>query len=154
MMVVRLPYQLLVESAGIFKETRNGAFLEIILNIVFSAVFVNLFGVVGVVMGGFAAAVVRTTQFAIVSHKKVLKTSVKAVIGNYLLYFAMSVGLVALSRLFDCFDCASFGQWVLLAMVVFAAVTVAVMALNLLFRFKQCKSVALYLLKRGKKRVK
>lgn len=154
MTVVRLPYQLLVEAAGIFKETRNGAFLEIVLNVVFSVVFVNLFGVIGVVMGGFAATVVRTTQFAIVSHKKVLKTSAKSVLGNYLLYFAMSVGLVALFGLFDCFNCASFGQWVLLAMVVFVAVAVAVMVLNLLFKFKQCKSVALYLLKRGKKSVK
>lgn len=154
MTVVRLPYQLLVEAAGIFKETRNGAFLEIILNVIFSALFVKLFGVIGVVIGGFAAAIVRTAQFAIVSHKKVLKTSIKGVIGNYLLYFAMSVGLVAISRLLDCFYCASFGQWVLLAVAVFAAVTVAVMALNLLFKFKECKSVALYLLKRGKKRVK
>lgn len=154
MTAVRIPYQLLVEAAGIFKETRNGAFLEIILNVVFSAVFVNLFGVIGVVMGAFAAAIVRTTQFAVVSHKKVLKTSVKSVIGSYLLYFAMSVGLVALSRLFDCFDCVSFGQWILLAMVVFTAVTAAVIALNLLFRFEQCKSVVLYLLKRGKKHVK
>ena len=154
MTVVRLPYQLLVEAAGIFKETRNGAFLEIILNIGFSVVFVKLFGVIGVVMGGFAAAVVRTTQFAIVSHKKVLKTSAKTVLGNYLLYFSMSVGLVALSGLFDCFACASFVQWVLLAMCVFAAVAAAVMVLNLLFKFRQCKSVALYLLKRGNKRAK
>lgn len=153
MMVVRIPYQLLVEAAGIFKETRNGAFLEIILNICFSILFVKLFGVIGVVMGGFVAAIVRTTQFAIISHKKVLQCPVVGVIKNYLLYFAMSIGLVALSYHLDCFACDTFGQWILLALVVFAAVTAAVMALNLVFRFKQCKSVARYLLKRGKKHV-
>ena len=154
MTVVRVPYQMLVEAAGIFKQTRNGAFLEIILNVAFSVAFVKLFGVVGIVVGGFAAAIVRTTQFAWVSQKTVLKRSILGVIKNYLLYFAMSVGLVALSYVLDCFRCNSFGEWILFAVAVFAAVTVAVMGLNLIFQFKQCKSVAAYLLKRGKKRVK
>ena len=73
---------------------------------------------------------------------------------NYLFYFAMSAGLVAVSYALDWFRCDSFGEWVLIAFVVFAAVTVAVIGLNMIFRFEQCKSVAVYLLKRGKKHVK
>ena len=150
MTVVRIPYQLLVEAAGIFKETRNGAFLEIILNVVFSIIFVKLFGVIGIVVGGFAAAIVRTTQFALISQKEVLKCSILGVIKNYLLYYATSVGLVAVSYALDCFHCDSLGEWIAVAIGVFLAVTVAVMAINLIFQFKQCKSVATYLLKRGK----
>lgn len=147
MTVVRIPYQLLVEAAGIFKQTRNGAFLEIVLNVIFSVVFVQMYGVVGVVVGGFCAAIVRTTQFAWFSQKTVLKCSMLGVIKNYLFYFAMSVGLVAVSYALDCFRCDSFYEWVLIAIAVFATVTIAVMGLNLIFRFKQCKSVLAYFLK-------
>lgn len=151
MSVIRIPYQLLVEAAGIFKETRNGAFVEIILNVLFSVIFVQLFGVIGVVIGGFAAAIVRTTQFAVISCKRVLKTSVFSMVKEYVFYFAISIGIVALSYQLDCFACDSFVEWVILAVPVFAAVTVIVMLMNLIFKFKQCKNVAMYLLKRRKK---
>ena len=150
MTVVRIPYQQLVEAAGIFKETRNGAFLEIGLNIVFSAIFVQILGIIGVVMGGFVAAIVRTTQFAWISQKTVLKRSIFGVLWNYGFYFTMSAGLVALSYKLNCFNCDSFGEWIVIAGIVFVVVTVAVLALNAVFQFKKLKSVVNYLLKRGK----
>lgn len=149
MVVVRIPYQLLVEAAGIFKRTRNGAFIEMILNVGLSVLFVQMVGVNGVVMGGFAAAVVRTTQFAVISQKTVLKRSISSVIRNYLLYAAMGVGIVAVAYKLDCVAYAHFWEWILSAIAVFAVVTVAVMGLNLVFRFKQCKSVWDYFVKKS-----
>lgn len=151
MSVIRIPYQLLVEAAGIFKDTRNGAFLEIILNILFSIVFLQMFGIIGVVIGGFVAAVVRTTQFAVISCKRVLKVSALSVLKKYLFYFAISIGIVALSYKLDCFSCDSFAEWVIIAVPVFGGVTVIVMLMNLIFRFEQCKGIVTYLLKRRKK---
>lgn len=151
MSVIRIPYQLLVEAAGIFKETRNGAFLEIALNVLFSVVFVQLFGVIGIVIGGFVAAMVRTTQFAAISCKRVLKTSIWNVIKEYLFYIALSVIPVALAYQLKWLTCDSFMEWILLAVPVFGAVTVIVMMANLIFKFNQCKNIALYLLKGRKK---
>jgi len=150
MTVIRIPYQLLVEAAGIFKETRNGAFLEIGLNIVLSIIFVKMYGIIGVVVGGFGAAIVRTAQFAWVAQKRVLKSSIGEVIANYVLYAVLSVGLVVLSNQFDFSPFDSFGKWIVLAIIVFSVVTIAVILVNLIFRFSQCKSVVNYLLKKKK----
>ncbi len=151
MSVIRIPYQLLVEAAGIFKETRNGAFLEIILNVVFSIIFVRFFGIVGIVIGGFAGAAVRTTQFAVISQKKVLQCSLWDVIYKYLFYFLLSGGLIFLAYQINRFECASFWEWIVFAVIVFTAVSFVMVAISLVFQFKRCKSVAEYLLKRGKR---
>ncbi len=149
--VIRVPYQLLVEAAGIFKETRNGAFLEIILNILLSTLFVQIFGIIGVVIGGFITTVFRTGQYVLICCKRVLQTSCFDVVKRYLFYFALSVGIIALSYQVDCLSCDSFMEWVLLAFPVFGAVTVIVILINLVFQFKQCKSMTKYLSKMGKK---
>ncbi len=56
---MKSPYLLLCEGLGRFKETRNGAAAEPIVNIVLSIVFVKFFGVVGVLMGTFCSSVFR-----------------------------------------------------------------------------------------------
>lgn len=149
MTVIRIPYQMLVEAAGIFKETRNGAFLEIILNVLCSIVFVKLFGIIGIVMGGFAGAVVRTVQFSWFCQKKVLKQSMWNVVKNFLFYSLVSVLLIAGSFVLDCFQCSTFIEWIVLAIVVFVVVTIAVMGINGIVRFSECKRLVQYFMKKG-----
>lgn len=155
MSVVRVPYQLLVEAAGIFKETRNGAFLEIVLNVVFSAIFGYLFGVIGVVAGCLVATVVRTIQFVIVSCRRVLGISVLSVVKKYVFFFAIHISIIALAYCFDdWFYCTSLIKWVFVAACVFCIVTLMVLLLDLVFNFKQTRSSIMYFIKRGKKNVR
>ena len=151
MYIIRIPYQLLVEADGIFKETRNGSFLEIVLNIVVSVIFILLFGVTGIVVGGFVAALVRTTQFAVIACKKILNISVLNVIKKCLLYFILSIGIITATYYLDCFDCSSFLEWILKALVVFCSVTAVVILTSLIFQFKQCKNILMYFLKKKSK---
>ena len=152
MTIIRLPYQMIVEAAGIFRETRNGAFLEIILHVVFSVLFIRLFGVIGVVMGGFVAAMFRNVQYAYIAHKRVLKRSLWVVIARYCGYLLMSAGIVLAAKMLVKPECSSFGAWISTALVVFCAVSAIVMGLNLIFQFKQCKSIFVYLMKKGRKK--
>ena len=62
---IRMPYLTLVQAAGCYKETKNGAFAEATLNIVLSLVLTIKFGLIGVVIGTLTANIFRTIQYAI-----------------------------------------------------------------------------------------
>ena len=61
---VRRPYQLVVQAAGHYRQTRNGAIIEPVLNLTLSVILVIRFGMVGVAVGTLAAAVFRTVQYS------------------------------------------------------------------------------------------
>lgn len=72
----KIPYQVIVNAIGHYKQTRNGAFLEAFINIVLSIFGVIKFGLIGVMFGTIVAAIFRTTQYAIYISKKVLNRNI------------------------------------------------------------------------------
>ncbi len=80
---VRLPYQLLVQAAGHYKQTKNGAIIEMIINITVSVILVIRFGVIGVAIGSLIATVFRTIQYTIYSSKKILNRALFVALKNY-----------------------------------------------------------------------
>ena len=60
---IRLPYNLLNANAGRFKETKKGAILEALINIIISIVLVNYYGIIGVAIGTLIAMAIRTIEF-------------------------------------------------------------------------------------------
>ena len=71
-MCLRQPYLTVVRAAGHYKQTKNGAFAEAILNIVISVVLTYFFGIVGVAVGTLAANLFRTLQFAAYLRKNIV----------------------------------------------------------------------------------
>ena len=61
---IRMPYQMVVQAAGHYKQTKKGAIIEPILNIVLSIIFVFRYGLIGVSIGTLAATVFRTVQYS------------------------------------------------------------------------------------------
>lgn len=86
---MRIPYQMLVEAAGRFKETRNDSIREVIVNLVLSGVLTYFFGIIGVVLGTFIAASIRTLQYAVFAMKHILKISPWHLLKTYFLYMFM-----------------------------------------------------------------
>lgn len=60
----RIPYQSIVEAAGHFRQTRNGAFVEAGLNIGISILAVSRYGLVGVAFGTLVATIFRSVQYS------------------------------------------------------------------------------------------
>ena len=60
---IRLPYSSIISSAGHFKETRKGAWVEAIVNIIISLILVKKYGIVGVAIGTIIAMAIRTIEF-------------------------------------------------------------------------------------------
>lgn len=90
---MRIPYQMLVEAAGHFKQTRNDSIREVILNFVLSAVLTYFFGIIGVVLGTFLAASIRTLQYAVYAMKNILNISPWHLAKTYFLYIFMFIAI-------------------------------------------------------------
>ncbi len=68
----RQPYVTIVQAAGKYKDTKNGAIAEAAINLSVSLVFVIFIGLEGVIIGTFIANVIRTLQYMIYSYKHLL----------------------------------------------------------------------------------
>ena len=72
---IRSPYKVIVQAAGKYKETRNGAIVEAGLNLVISFVGVFKLGLVGVTLGTVVANLFRTIQYATYASKELVARS-------------------------------------------------------------------------------
>lgn len=74
-MCIRTPYIIAVQSAGKYKETKNGAIVEAIINAGVSLLLINQLGIVGVTIGTLSANIFRTIQYEIYTSKNLVKRS-------------------------------------------------------------------------------
>lgn len=113
---IRLPYQMLVDTYGHFKQTKNAAIWESVLNLGISIVFVNYFGLIGVAVGFLFGTLVRTIHFVFYVNKKVLP----GVANNFLKHFmccCMASGTsVVITRIFSVDAVTDFSSWFLCAL--------------------------------------
>lgn len=69
---LRNPYHQMIICAGHFKETKNAAYTEAGMNIVFSLILVNLFGMEGLVAATLISVVYRMIYYVIYLKKNIL----------------------------------------------------------------------------------
>lgn len=136
---MRIPYQMITEAAGHFKQTRNGAILEVILNIVASLVLLWLFGIVGVIIGTFIAGFVRTSQYAMHALKNVLHISPWHLVRSYGIYFITFIGLYFGFSFIEFKADTNFLNWVLSAIIVTVICVVVVSIISLINNKSQVK---------------
>ena len=150
---VRIPYQNVVEAAGHFKKTRNGAIVEAIINIAVSLVLVIPFGCVGVAIGTVAAMLFRTIQYALYSSKNILNRSFSHLVKRMLVtccniaiivipYFLFGVDRVL------CANANDYISWIVEALCVFGSVLLITIALNIVTYRKICIRLMKGVLKR------
>lgn len=68
----RLPYYILVNAAGHYKQTQRSAIIEATINVVVSIIFVFQFGLIGVAIGTFVAMAYRTIYLVYYLNKNIL----------------------------------------------------------------------------------
>jgi len=71
----RVPAGNAIFVAGHFKKTQNRSIIESTINIVCSLIFVNLFGIYGVLIGTIAALLYRSIDMIIYANRKILNRS-------------------------------------------------------------------------------
>lgn len=73
---IRQPYHILINAAGHFRQTRTGAWVEAISNIVISFILVWHFGLVGVAIGTLFAMTIRMIEFMYYTSKYILDRNI------------------------------------------------------------------------------
>lgn len=128
LLCVRLPYQMVVEAAGHFKQTRNGAIFESFLNIIISALLVIKFGLIGVTIGTFSALIFRTLQYAIYASRNILDRHIGVVIKHLIISFLEAISVAIIINLIPSHSINSYIGWFIYAIII-ALITVLVIVI-------------------------
>lgn len=132
---VRQPYLTLVQATGFYKETKNGAMFEALINLAISLILINVIGIEGVIIGTLAANLFRTAQYALFVSKTVIHRSILEVVMRTVWLFATSAAIVAVSLpLLHLISFPSgWGGWILMGFTVFCMACVVTFVSSLIF---------------------
>ena len=128
----RIPYQSIVTAVGHYKQTRNGAFLEAIINITISIIGVIKFGLVGVIIGTLIAAIFRSTQYALYLSKNIIKRSTF----KYIKHVLISLFIILLSYYLSqqyLLNIDSVILWIIKTIITISGLTLVTIITNFIF---------------------
>lgn len=133
---MKRPYQSLIEAVGHFKQTRNSAIIEVVINIVVSFVTFKFFGIIGVAIGSFVGSMYRSVWLSIYCMKNIVRISKFHLLKTHVLYF-----IIYLIIIFVCTKIAinplNYFSWVCYAAMVAVIAMVIVIAGSLAFNMNE-----------------
>ncbi len=110
---IRQPYLTIVQAAGHYRQTRNGAFVEAGINIGLSLALTFRYGLVGVTIGTLAANTFRTIQYIFYLRNNILNRSLKKVIKSLIWMFVTLVIIVWIcSILLQIYNIYTWVNWI------------------------------------------
>ena len=134
---IRQPYITIVQAAGKYRETRNGAMFEAIINLGVSLILVQIVGLNGVIIGTLVANVFRTMQYAYFSSKQLLNRSIFKFVKKVLWHIGNSAGSVLIYfSILGMISVTNWTEWILHGMATFI-ITLSVTTLSGLVLFRK-----------------
>lgn len=132
---IRQPYLTLVQATGFYKETKNGALVEAIMNLLVSLSLVKIVGINGVIIGTLIANIFRTTQFAIFISKNVINRNIIEVAYRFI-WTVLTVLLICIPSLFiekTILFSPSWEGWLIEAIIIFCIACIVSMIMSFVF---------------------
>ena len=127
---LRIPYFRIIKAAGHYKETQNGSFISMILNILISVILVFKFQLVGVAIGTLVAMLYHTVYFAWYLRKNIINRPFKHFVKHMIIDIIVCVlGFIATSWL--SMNAVTYGAWIVYAVKVGGIICVITLVLNL-----------------------
>ena len=133
---IRLPYTSITYSAGHFKETKIGAWIECFTNIIISVLLVTQFGLVGVAFGTLIAMTIRTIEFVYHTNRYILDRSIIDNIKKIIIIAIETSLIIAISNSVPMILNNSYLNLAFNALMVFVISIIVTIGINYLF-FKQ-----------------
>lgn len=130
--MLRLPYINITYAAGHFKETKKGAWVECLLNIVISIILVNRYGLIGIAIGTMVAMLVRMCEFIYHSNKYILKRNIYFSIKNILLVVIETIIICIISKYIPFLSSYNYINWLINAMIIFVISCIVTITINYL----------------------
>lgn len=141
---IRIPYQMVIQAAGHYKQTKNGAILEAILNVIISVILVIKFGLVGVAIGTLISMLFRTLQLSMYMCKNIIKRSYFIFFKNCLISFIEAIIIIYIVNKFGLTMPNNYISWFFNAVIVSIIASVVVIISSFIF-FK--KEINIFFLK-------
>lgn len=138
---IRLPYSTITLSAGHYKQTRLGAVIECVSNIVISLLLIKKYGIIGVTIGTIVAMFIRTCEFVYHSNKYILKRSMYQSIFKIILLCIEVLIYVILSKYIIFFENINYTNWILNAIIITSIISIITIIINLFFYAKDYKEL-------------
>ena len=138
---IRLPYSSLILSAGHFKETRIGAWIECLTNIVLSIVLVFNYGIIGVTIGTIIAMTIRTLEFVYHANKNILNRNISISIKKFILILIETITIVFISNYLPYLDNISYLKWFINALMTGVVASLICIFINFVFYKKEFKEL-------------
>ena len=151
---IRLPYSSVTLAAGHFKETRIGAWVECISNIVISIIFVFKFGIVGVAIGTIVAMTIRTCEFLYHTNKYILNRSIWCSIRKIILVIVETFVIIGVSNYLPYLKNIGYINWSINAVMTAVCAMVITTVFNFIFYNDEFKSLVIIIKNILKRKVK
>lgn len=129
---LRIPYEMMVQAAGHYKQTQTSSIIEAALNIVIAVVLVLFVGLEGVAISSIVALGYRTVYLVFYMQKSILHRSNKHFI-KHLFVDVICVLLMAGVAGFVRMNPANYYEWAVMAVIVAVICTLISCIVNVLF---------------------
>lgn len=126
-------YNTLAFTAGKFKETHKGSWVEAGSNLLISVCLVFKYGIVGVAIGTLISVFIRCIEFMVFTSKNILNRRVKKTVFRVLLCFFQYIVIYCIFSLILHINASSYLSWIYCALeVVFISILI-VIPINIIF---------------------
>ena len=129
---IRIPLQTMVNAAGHFGETIYRALLEAGINLGCSLLFVQFFGIYGVLIGTIISFGYRTTDLILYTNNKILFDSPMNTIRPLMRNFLLAAIVIIILKTFLSFSLNNWGEWIRSAFIAGVISTVVIIGGNAL----------------------
>lgn len=129
---LRVPYFRIIKAAGMYKETQNGSFVQMFINLILSILLVFKFGLNGVAVGTLAAMLYHTTYFAWFLRNHILNRPFTIYLRHLLIDMVTAVSCIAASSGIS-LGSVSYLSWALMAVKVSVICVIVCLLINFVF---------------------
>ena len=143
MFVIKQLYYSLVKVSGDFKQTKKGAIIEALSNIVISIILVWKLGLLGVAIGTLISLIIRTIEIVLYTSKNILYRNFNKFIKRIIAITIEFLIVIFIMKIIPQINVTNYFYWIINASIVFVISTITVLLVNYII----CKDNIFYLLK-------
>ena len=146
---IRQPYRSLVHVTGFFKETKNAAIIEAVLNLTVSISLVKFLGLNGVAVGTLIANLYRTLSYSRFVSSQILRRDYGQVIKRILwTAVGMGISIAVASVTLNVVPVSGWIGWIIKGIIAFGISSVVVLMMAFLFYRRDLAALIRYIKKR------
>lgn len=137
----RTPCLNIINVVGMFKETRNSAVIEAIINLIVSVIAVYYFGLYGVVMGTIVALIFRAIDVVVFTNRKILNRKSSVTFTRWSYNVMLCLVIIYFNNCFIHVNIISYFSFFMYAVIYSIVIGLIFIVLNSIMYFKKVQII-------------